>query len=165
MHTEAFFFVRAMVFGITVVGTNVVEIGSYDVNGSVRSLFEEAVRYVGVDIRPGPGVDVVADAATYDGQGQFDIFVSTEVMEHMPQPVDLIRCAHRALRPGGLFILTAAAPPRAPHGRNGGKVGDEYYANIDPVELVHMLEGWNDVHITHNEVRGDVYTTARRASY
>ena len=37
---------------------SVLECGSYNVNGSVRDLF--AVReYIGLDWRPGPGVDVV----------------------------------------------------------------------------------------------------------
>ena len=38
---------------------SVLECGSYNVNGSVRGLFA-AREYVGLDWRPGPGVDVVS---------------------------------------------------------------------------------------------------------
>ncbi|MDB0050250.1 hypothetical protein N9F31_02215, partial [Pseudomonadales bacterium] len=43
----------------------VLEIGSYDVNGSIRSLFN-AQNYVGVDLVEGPGVDVVAGGQSLD---------------------------------------------------------------------------------------------------
>ena len=39
---------------------SVVDIGSYDVNGSYRPLFAQpGWRYTGVDLEAGPGVDVV----------------------------------------------------------------------------------------------------------
>ena len=41
---------------------SVLEIGSYDVNGTVRKLFAAAGHYVGVDLVEGPGVDVVGSA-------------------------------------------------------------------------------------------------------
>jgi len=44
---------------------DVLEVGSYDVNGSVRPIFSDRERfphYTGVDMRAGPGVDRVAVA-------------------------------------------------------------------------------------------------------
>ena len=38
----------------------VLEIGSLDINGSVRPLFEDAEYYLGIDMQEGPGVDLVA---------------------------------------------------------------------------------------------------------
>ena len=43
----------------------VLEIGSYDVNGSVRSNFKHVQEYVGVDLIPGPSVDVVSKGHLY----------------------------------------------------------------------------------------------------
>lgn len=82
-----------------------VEVGSLDVNGSVRSLF--AGPYVGVDMREGPGVDIVgtADALPFD-DASFDVVVSTEMLEHDPAPWLSLAEMRRVLRPGGHLLLT-----------------------------------------------------------
>jgi SAM-dependent methyltransferase len=140
----------------------VLEIGAYDVNGGVRPLFAHATLYHGIDIRPGPGVDEAIGCADYDGEQLFDLVVSTETMEHMHDPSELIACAHRALRAGGLLILTCAGPKRAAHGMDGGAVGGEFYANITPEQLETALDGWEDIQIIHNAVDHDLYATARK---
>ena len=62
MHPEAWAFVQGL--GAEPVG-HVVELGSRNFNGSIRPLFADALSYTGVDILPGYGVDVVADAAAF----------------------------------------------------------------------------------------------------
>ena len=62
---------------------SVLECGSYNVNGSVRGLFA-ACEYVGLDWRPGPGVDVVGLVHEYQPGRRFDTVVSTEMLEHDP---------------------------------------------------------------------------------
>jgi hypothetical protein len=55
-------------------GAKVLEIGSYDVNGSLRSLFAKAGEYTGVDLKEGPGVDLVAFGHQIDAlDGSYDI--------------------------------------------------------------------------------------------
>ena len=66
-------------------GATVLEVGSYDVNGSPRRLVGGAARHwLGIDRLPGPGVDLVGDAAdvmqAYDLSA--DVVVSTEALEH-----------------------------------------------------------------------------------
>jgi hypothetical protein len=62
---------------------SVLDIGGRDVNGSPRHLFSEQVTdYTVLDIRPGDGVDIVADAATWDPDGQaWDVIICAETFE------------------------------------------------------------------------------------
>lgn len=68
-------------------GKTILEIGSYDVNGTLQQYFRPlAKEYIGVDIEHGPGVDEVVDedadlVKTY-GKNSFDIVICTEMLEH-----------------------------------------------------------------------------------
>jgi SAM-dependent methyltransferase len=81
------------------------EVGSLDVNGSVRGLFTG--EYTGIDMREGPGVDVVgtADQLPFPADS-FDVVVSTEMLEHDPSPWLALAEVGRVLRPGGHLLLT-----------------------------------------------------------
>src|SRR5437660_12882406 len=69
-----------------ITGAKVLEIGSYDVNGSVRSLFSAAHEYVGVDLQGGPGVDLIAFGNEIDHpDGSYDVTLSGSCFEHDPQ--------------------------------------------------------------------------------
>lgn len=120
----------------------VLEFGSLDINGSIRSIFEPVSSlYVGVDLQEGPGVDVLCGAHEFDSKEVFDVVVSCEVFEHTPLWKDIIDNAHRLLRPEGLFIATMAGEGRDPHSAvDGGPVLDwEYYGNVDFGELKRHL--------------------------
>lgn len=165
MHPEAFEYVAAaLLTHADPRPKRVAEFGSYNVNGSVRALLTDAEEYLGIDSRDGPDVDKVIDAARWNGKGEYDLVVSTETLEHTPRPESVINSAHKALKGGGLLIATMAAPERAPHGVNGGRVGaDEHYANISEEDLRGWLsEGWNILDIQHHPDRGDLYVTAKK---
>ncbi len=116
-------------------GVRVLEIGSYNVNGSAREHFKDA-EYVGCDVRPGPGVDVVADGCDLDlPADSFDVSLSTEVFEHCDRWPLILANMIRMLKPGGLLLLTVAAFARAPHtGDENGQFGDSYRA-LQPQDL------------------------------
>jgi SAM-dependent methyltransferase len=140
-------------------------VGSLDVNSSeqglsVRDLCREASAYIGIDQQDGPGVDIVCSARDYASATPFDVVISTEAMEHTPDPQSILDCAWRSLVPYGLLVLTCAGPGRTPHGCSGGAVGDEYYQNIDPASLRVWLRDWDDVTIVENQDMHDVYATA-----
>jgi len=88
----------------------VLEVGSYNVNGSVRELFADRERfptYLGIDIRPGPGVDMVDSAATLRrGPRSFGIIVSTEMLEHDPCFWVSVQAMHTLLSQNGYCLLT-----------------------------------------------------------
>jgi len=140
---------------------SVLELGGRSVNGSVRPYFPGA-RYVSVDIVAGPEVDIVADATTYRADEHFDCCVCTETLEHVPDPDGFVATAWGSLRPGGLFILTAACPPRAAHSAvDGGPLrAGEYYRNVAPDMLAGWLLGWKDTEIETHDDRGDIYALA-----
>lgn len=117
----------------------VLEIGSRDVNGSVRALFIDA-HYVGLDILAGVGVDVVSQPSLYVASHRktFDCVVCCETLEHDPEPFETIKAARAALvDDGGIFILTTANVNRTPHSAiDGGEVREgEHYRNIGCGEL------------------------------
>lgn len=120
----------------------VLELGSRNINGSVRSLFVDAVDYVGVDPVPGRDVDIVGDGATVFVPRSFDMAVCTEVLEHVDDIIaaGIIANAFRHLVPGGRFVMTCAGPGRAPH----SAIDElpirpwEFYRNVDSA----LLEKW-----------------------
>ncbi len=161
MHAEVMRWVEMVRVGISgIEELRVLELGSRDVNGSPRRLFDGCKEYVGVDLEPGPGVDVVMDCRAYDGERRFDVCLCLEAMEHEKEPTVFIRAAGAALRRHGLLILSAAAPPRMPHSCDGKRVGTEYYTNIQSEYLKIMLREWSDVTVEYNSKHGDVYATA-----
>lgn len=88
---------------------HILEVGSYNVNGSVRTLFDQT-NYLGVDIEDGPGVDMVLSAhalSTELGFERFDLVVSTEMLEHDRKPWRSLYNMCDVLEDGGLLLVTA----------------------------------------------------------
>lgn len=120
-------------------GGKVLEVGSLDINGSVRSFFD-ADRYIGVDVADGPGVDEVCQGQLLDHPtASFDVVVSCECMEHNPFWVETLANMFRMAKPGGLVIVSFATTGRAEHGTSRTassdsplsiSIGWEYYRNI-----------------------------------
>ena len=99
-------------------GLQVVDIGSYDVNGSYRTLFQQPKwRYTGVDLEAGPGVDVVLDSPYRlpFSDRSADVIVSGQAFEHVEHFWMSWLEMQRVLRPGGLIFLIA--PSRGPEHR------------------------------------------------
>lgn len=103
-----------------VAGRRVLEVGSLDVNGSVRFMVEHRVpaEYIGVDIMPGPGVDQVADAVDLVdrfGSDSFDVVLCLEMLEHAEDWRATLWSMIRVLRPGGVLVITTRSPGFAYH--------------------------------------------------
>lgn len=142
----------------------VLDLGGRDVNGSVRHLFPKADPYRVMDIRPGVGVDIVADAGTWTPDRQYDVVVCTEVFEHTANWPLICRTAYDSLLPGGRFIATMAGPGRPAHSAVDGmhlRAG-EYYGNVHPETLRAVLKlcGWVDIHVDRQRNPADTRATA-----
>lgn len=89
----------------------ILDLGSQDFNGSYRSLFERPLwRYVGVDLAPGPNVDVVLRDPYYWREiraESSDVIVSGQTFEHTEFFWLSMREMTRALKVGGLVCIVA----------------------------------------------------------
>lgn len=127
----------------------VLDIGGRFINGSPRVLFP-AAEYVVLDVMAGPGVDIVADAATWEPDRVYDVVVCAEVFEHAREWSAICRTAFEACSPGGSLIVTCAGPGRAVHSGIDGSPNlhpGEHYENVPPDALADALtaSGWRDV--------------------
>lgn len=132
MHTAAFNFYEKELSSLP--SLDVLEFGSFDINGSVRDAYPKAKSWWGIDIAEGRGVDEVADATEWKSDKRFDVVVCAEAFEHTASWRDIITNAYEHLNPGGLFVASCATKARPPHSAfDGGALREgEYYKNVDP---------------------------------
>ena len=104
----------------------VLELGSLNINGSVREFFEDC-EYIGLDRREGPDVDVVGNAHEYKST-KVDVVITTEMLEHDKYAAKSIKNGLSLLKKGGIFIGTAANTNRPAHFEETGE--DDHYENI-----------------------------------
>lgn len=140
MHAEAMAYVADTIVEHELTG-DVLDLGGRYINGTTRDLFPNGHRYIVVDIEPDPSVDIVADAGDLNLGEEFDVVLSTELLEHTPRGADIVASAYRHLRPGGTFVATMAGPGRPPHGAAGSPwpLEGEHYKNVWPDTLAEWL--------------------------
>lgn len=88
----------------------VLEVGSRDINGTVRKLFPEE-GYVGIDIMAGSGVDIVLDIMSPQTvedleSRNFNTIVATELLEHVKEPWTALDNMYEILMLGGIIVLS-----------------------------------------------------------
>ena len=88
---------------------DVVELGSLNVNGSLRDHCPKGAAYLGLDSVDGPGVDRVVDwdAPLPLADASADVVLSSSALEHDPCFWQSFLEMLRLLRPGGLLYLNA----------------------------------------------------------
>jgi len=126
----------------------VLDIGSLDINGSNKELFEYC-SYIGLDLAEEKNVDAISIAHLYNApDNYFDTIISTEVFEHDMYYEETISNIIRMLKPGGLFLFTCGSIGRPEHGtrRTGG---------FDAPLLIEISEEWADYYknLTEADIR------------
>lgn len=88
-------------------GLRILEIGSMNVNGSLREFIPTNVEYTGVDVEVGIGVDVVlSDPYSFPFEDKsFDIILSSSCFEHVPCFWLVFAEGMRVLKLNGYFYL------------------------------------------------------------
>ncbi len=120
---------------------HILEIGSYDVNGSIRSFLEdEHTEYVGVDLCEGKGVDMVCYGHALNlPDERFDVALSCECFEHDSHWASTFKNMCRMTKAGGVIAFTCASLGRVEHGtvRSNAEhspgtqfMGLDYYKNL-----------------------------------
>lgn len=148
-------------------GQRVLEVGSLDINGTVRDFFTNCV-YTGVDVADGPSVDIVAQGQDLTfPDNSFDVSVSAECFEHNPYWRDTFTNMVRMTRSGGLVAFTCAADGRPEHGTARSDVGSspltvglgwDYYKNLGEADFNPAdLEGFGSYGFYDNRVNLDLY--------
>ena len=118
---------------------SVLEIGSLDLNGSIRKFFDKC-SYLGVDVGPGPGVDLVAKGEDLTfADNWFDVVASTECFEHTAAWPQIFANMTRFSK--GLVFFTCATTGRAEHGTSRCNPWDsphtagDYYQNVTEADV------------------------------
>lgn len=94
-------------FGGVQEGQRILEVGSHNVNGIVRDLFEPPGEYIGIDHREGDNVDIAMNGNNMRifPPEHFDWVVCNSVMEHDLKFWLTTAEMRRVLKPGGILIV------------------------------------------------------------
>jgi cyclopropane fatty-acyl-phospholipid synthase-like methyltransferase len=126
---------------------DVLDIGSLDINGNNRYLFENYT-YTGVDLGEGKNVDVVSRGHEFKPGKQYDVVISTECFEHDQHWKETIQNCIDLTKSGGLFIFTCATTGRQEHGTTRTTPQDspfthgmfnDYYMNLTKEDILTVL--------------------------
>ncbi len=115
MHSSVLAWTEGTLQVLDIEDRRVLEVGSYNVNGSIRPIVQalNPASYLGVDQGAGPGVDEICNATdlveTF-GAGTFDVVLSTEMMEHVVEWKPVVIEMASVLAPGGLLLITTRGP-------------------------------------------------------
>jgi SAM-dependent methyltransferase len=121
----------------------VLEIGSMNVNGSVREYFTEATEYIGIDMQEGNGVDIVmpsTNCISKWGQESFDTVLCLEVLEHDRTFWRTVEDMRLLVKRGGHMIITTPSYLFPYHG-----YPKDYYRFSEDTYNEVFFTGWEKI--------------------
>ena len=148
--------------------TCVLDIGSLDINGNNRYLFENC-SYIGVDVGDGKNVDYVCRGHEFRPNKQYGVVISTECFEHDQHWKETIQNCVNLTKSGGIFLFTCATTGRQEHGTTRTTPQDspfthslfnDYYMNLtedDILDVPFFLDYFTDYKFSTNTHTKDLY--------
>jgi SAM-dependent methyltransferase len=156
-------FVEQVVADLGLASMDVLEVGSLNVNGSVRRFFSGGT-YVGVDMREGPDVDVVLNAHDlvrhFAYEKKFAVVVSTEMLEHDDAPWISVAQMREVAAIGGFLILTARGYDERGCFPLHSYPDDLWRFSVQGVRVMLERAGWNVVRVEQDPEAPGVFAVA-----
>lgn len=125
----------------------VIDLGAMNVNGSYRELFAAGVDYVGVDLEPGPGVDVVLSDVyhlPFDDESA-DVVISGQMLEHCGHFWRVFSEISRILKPEGLaFMIAPSAGPVHRYPVDCYRFYPDSYQALADWARLRLVHSWTD---------------------
>jgi SAM-dependent methyltransferase len=141
-------------------GKRVLEIGSRGHGVRPIILGAAPAEYVGVDVMPGPGVDVVSDAAnllqTFPSN-RFDLVISTETLEHVPDWYRVINAMRELCAVDGSVLLTTRSEGFPYH------EAPRDYWRFSTEDVSRMFEGWSIAILREDDEAPGIFLLARKS--
>ena len=150
---------------------SVLDVGSYDVGGSIRDFFKKN-NYIGVDLIKGPNVDIVLSGTElYKLKKNFDIVISCECFEHAKDWMEIFLSMYNVCEADGYVLFTCASRGRIEHGTlrtinsdSPGTTGT-YYKNIFKSEFIKSFDLKNmfqSFKVIYNFKSSDLYFIGKK---
>lgn len=120
-------------------GVRVLDIGSLDINGNNRFIFQD-YEYIGIDLGHGNNVDQICKGHEFKDEEGFEVVISTECFEHDEHWRETVRNAVALTKPNGMFIFSCATTGRAEHGTSRSHPSNspfttDYYMNLTEADI------------------------------
>lgn len=146
------------------VSKRVLDIGSLDINGNNRGLFENC-EYIGIDVIEGKNVDVVSIAHEYESDELFDVILSTNAFEHDMYFELTLKKMVGLLKPEGFMFFSASSKHKehgtkrtSPWASGTTKINNKkwatYYKNLEVGDITNILnlkEIFSEFHLEDKE--------------
>jgi glycosyltransferase involved in cell wall biosynthesis/SAM-dependent methyltransferase len=120
---------------------NILEVGSQNINGTVRDFFAANINYLGIDLGMAKDVDLVIPGELIELPDSWaDVSISTECFEHAEHWKEILLNMIRITKPEGLILLTFAGKGRPVHGTLDSDLFSSpfttsYYRNLGPDDI------------------------------
>lgn len=119
----------------------ILEVGAYNHNGTIRDVVDVTV---GIDMRPGRGVDLVCDVCDileHYPAGYFDTVVSAETFEHIEKWREALTAIWSVLKDEGWLVLSMASLNKGRHNypNDYWRVDQNYLSLIFPGTILEKL--------------------------
>ena len=137
---------RALGYYSKEVKGTIIDIGAMNVNGSYRELFGGDVNYIGLDLEPGPGVDIVLDdpyILPFESNS-VDLVISGQMLEHCAFFWKTFEEISRILSKNGVCIMIAPSSGPAHYKVDYYRFYSDAWSAIAEWSKLNIVDQWID---------------------